>query len=105
MATIWTEWVWTMKRYAGLYPLTFIQNAPSATKTGTSYTILTTDQNLVFSGSSAATWTLFEPSATDTDIYELHIKNRGTANLTVSGAPIFIGAADTGAALTWYEDL
>ena len=83
MALPWVDFVWTIKRWLSLYPLDAISNLPITVKT-TSYTVLDTDYYLVANSGSILTFTM--PAATSSTNRVLKFKNRGAANLTVSGS-------------------
>lgn len=81
MALIWSDFVWTIRQW---------QRRRTTPASG-SYTVSTQDSNLTANSSVASTWTLPTPSGSG---QVLKVKNKGAADLTLSGT-IFAYAAVT----------
>ncbi len=82
MALPWVDFVWTIKRWISLYPLSFVTSLPKGTPAAGNYTITANDYSLVSTNNSDATWTLPAPSG---EGQVLKIKHKGTGTLTISG--------------------
>ena len=83
MTIAWIDFLWCWRR---------LNQVRRSTPNSGSYTITTNDYSLVANNSVASTWTL--PTVSDSG-QVLKIKNKGAANLTLSGTIFLYEAVST----------
>lgn len=87
MALPWVDFVWTIKRWLGLYPLEPVKALPYSQPASGNYTITEDDYSLVSTNTAGVTWTLPSPADLPNQVYK--IKVRGSGNVTLSNDYIF----------------